>query len=285
MASFTRGANSPCPPRQGSLGSGRRSSMVAGLPDISKGIMSSETDLMELFPHVFTFTSLLLFVGPVVKTFQLATQPTVWHLVGSLPVDVGLSVAVMVVSAHLVHRLLRRASKVAIALGLLLPSLAMLVLANDLNKRAVVWNTQLAAEDCRPPSSKWDVERSWMVARDFYSQCAVPHRPGSSSRVKNPLIGECQGYDEAAKVNPLWHLLESSETKYGCGGWCTPAQPMWTARQGPIDACTDVLASQLAGEAIPAARQLYALSLMVFAGTSFLFVLFGPAMNARGIKW
>lgn len=256
------------------------------MPHDYDDIKISETDLLELFPHVFTFSCVLLFLGPALKVFQLAKQPAIRYLVGVFPSRCAISALVFMLAAHLVHRCLRRASKLAMILGLLAPSLLMTLFADRLFSRAVVWNNELVAEDCQAPSEKWDLELAWRKADHFYGLCI-------NSLVRSDQIDEgerrpittCEGYEDALHENQHWHFLEQVETQYGCGGWCTPAQPLWISRRGPIDACSTVIASQLQLEAIPDSRQLFTFSLAVFASASILFVLFGPDLKATGITW
>lgn len=240
-----------------------------------------QINMVELFPQMFTFVSLLSVSAPLLKTFSFAYDPGVVRWIGVGPmVATALSLLLVAVGAE-IHRRLGRPHKMAVVISLVGSSLVLVLVGNQALMNAYEYGDKFAASDCHSFTEKYEIERSWRSARDFYTDCQSLTWSGPY------LISDCPDYGSRLVENPDWRYLHELEKAYSCGGWCTPQPPLWTSqgKKAARDACGTVIGEVLETKVKYLSKQLVAYGLVVLAASVVFLILAGPSIREQGIRW
>lgn len=230
---------------------------------------------LHMLPEMFTFLCFLIFIPPHVTSIHVTMDPNVRFWMGDTLHIIALFLSPMlIIAGHIPYRLRGAPSKLAIVLSMIGPSIVFGILSNHILTKALNYGNQFAANDCKPPSEKFDLEESWRVARTFYAGCSVQE----DVNPKEYLIHNCIGYYERNSNNSAWQYLAQVEVKYRCGGWCALNQTLWTFNVAQ-DSCSTAISQVMSGKVVSKALQVVVYSIFLLALSSISLILLGPSLR------
>mmetsp|Transcript_107030 Transcript_107030/g.284795 ORF Transcript_107030/g.284795 Transcript_107030/m.284795 type:complete len:269 (-) Transcript_107030:38-844(-) len=262
------------PPGYSSFGQAGRLLYGSSLDD-----KDEEAFIRRCIPEAFACGCLLLFAGPVVKSFHLAYDPLVIRWVGDWPQVAALAPLFCVAWGYAMHRITRRPSKFAVLLSLLGSSVILAVMANRVGMASLELGDRMAASDCTTFPAKYALQREWKEASRLYTSCR-----SSSSVSASYVVQDCPEYAAQQQSHTSWAFLKLLEEVYGCAGWCTHAEPLWTLGKKE-DSCSSVTAFVMTAKIHPTANQVFVYSIVVLLFTSVVLFLAGPWLRDQGVEW
>lgn len=242
------------------------------------GAKDEDALFRRLLPEAFTCGCLLIFVGPMVKSFHLAYDPLVIHWVGDWPKLAAASPLVLVALGYSLHRARGRLSKAGVLLSLLGSSVVLGLMAHRLAMASLELGDRFAASDCTTFPGKSALERDWKEASRFHAACRT------SIQMESFVVQDCRGYEAERVQHPSWAFLKRLEETYGCAGFCTTERRLWTLGNAE-DGCSSVTAFVMSAKIHPTANQVFVYSVAVLLLTSLVLFLLGPWLRERGYEW
>lgn len=242
-------------------------------------------DVVRVFPMLFTFWSILVFIVPIIKVISLISDPSVHFWIGYL--DSRLAVIapfVFICFGHLLHRAKQVPDKWAVAVSIIASSIVMWFFANRVLQESYYKYNNFIAADCKTFNHKYELEESWQKAWGFYSNCFPSGAYANTTDHQRKLINECYGYEEELAKNSDWRYLQECEETYICSGWCEPGVPLWS-RRGPQDPCSRVVADVLGTKVRRLSRQVTGYCMVTGVTAAILIILMGPSFHKHGVQW
>jgi len=239
-------------------------------------------NLLEASPPAFALLCLLVFAPPAVKCFTLAFDMNVTHWIGNAPRVFAFLPLFLIVIAYLILLHRRVPSKWAFVLGLIGCSVVFAIFAYSISGTALSLSGMFSSTDCSTFQQKWNLERSWQAARDFYADCATS---GAATGVPAYPIEDCPGYTENLVSNPDWIYLGRLEDQYACGGWCEASQQLWTSFQ-VADPCSVAVAEVMRSKVQRLSTQVLVYDVAILGlASSVLIFIGGSAARTRSLDW
>lgn len=273
--------------------------------------------LLNVFPLAFLFILCLLFLGPTWATFRLESTAPVYYFSSHAGWGVVVVPLVILVS-YIVNARHGGPHKHAIIVGLLLPSLILMVCS--LVQFFFAWKmaSGLLDADCAALPAKQRLQDSWLAAQNVHDACfnatASNYKVTVQQLNQYFSITDCEEYagllsgapdassagngsaaagnSTAGSGSPVykrdWDYLQGLEEQFGCAGWCSQGEPIWTAATvtgGTRDTCSRAVAQALKDKVRPRSFQVFIASLLIMATCGVLFVVLMPLLRKNGLEW
>lgn len=237
-------------------------------------------DVLQIYPFTFAFLSTLVYLGAIIKMGQIADNFNVKQWIGTWPFFIAYLPIAFIVIAYFIHWSKRTPSKLAALIGLIGPSVLLFVGAYQVSSSAIKLSGAFGSNDCITSQPKYQMSVAWKAAESFMKTCKSPVKG-----FKPVTIDECSGYKDELKKHPDWNYLASIEGKTGCGGWCTPAKPLWVFSHGVQDPCSAAAGQALGTEVLHPAMQvaIYGVAVLFLATVGIAIV--GDKLGKQGIDW
>lgn len=234
---------------------------------------------------VTTTISLLLFMVPALTLIWVSTSPALEYWSATwLPML--LSIPVVILAVHF-YQVKFGANQSAVGVALVLPSVVLMFMLLDAESHAGLKSQELFSISCDAFPEKETLQLEWEAAHDFFDQCITDTAASNKGITKEVLtdnfsILDCTQYDEVyAKHASAWGYLSMLEEKYGCSGWCTPGQQLWS--HGPHkDSCSDAVAAAFTYFSGPRVYKAFCLVFLILASAGAFFPLCSPYLAAKG---
>lgn len=271
-------------------------------PELAPALLGAEPgrlQLQTLFPACFTFCAVVFYMWPVLATLDLANDPSVRYFIGNFATVVVAVPLLVILLAHLVHAQRGTPSKPAIVACLFLPSTLMLVINEYVLGASFDKASLLMSSNCTSFSGKAQLHKDWTIAYSNYTTCLnqTVQRNTSALTLNEAFqlyrFYECTEYPAAyLSHRGTWSYLRSLEETFGCSGWCTLANPLFTF-QAPDDTCSQAAAQVFSTKIQRVARQVIVYISAVLVGGSLTLIYYGPYIRRstarggvlEGVKW
>eukprot|EP00421_Protoceratium_reticulatum_P017190 CAMPEP_0168395330 /NCGR_PEP_ID=MMETSP0228-20121227/19989_1 /TAXON_ID=133427 /ORGANISM="Protoceratium reticulatum, Strain CCCM 535 (=CCMP 1889)" /LENGTH=197 /DNA_ID=CAMNT_0008408761 /DNA_START=262 /DNA_END=855 /DNA_ORIENTATION=- len=172
-----------------------------------------------------------------------------------------------------------RRSRPAVVLALVGSCLILVVLSERVMDRGRELASRFASGDCSGFPGKWELERGWQAAKKFHKECS------ESSKVMNPVMENCPGYEAQLGRHPEWRYLAGLEDRHLCGGWCSAHVQLWALGETPSAACSQRVGEALHMKAARVGTQLFIYGLLLLLITVAVLLQVGPVIRSLGVDW
>lgn len=265
-----------------------------GLAGLKKPI--DRLNILRIFPAMFTTVCAFLFVVPVWVVLGIESTTAVSYFSSSWRLVV-LVIPAIIVAVHLVHLKTGAPSRAAVFLGLVAPSVILLIVANSQYVMAADKTDKLFSGDCDAFPEKRALQRSWDAAYKLYAKCLE-----DTSRAQGIPVAElqarfrvedCEEYETGLHSTDRmsgetrerdWKYLKEMEETHLCAGWCYQGVQLW-AQSHHRDSCSVAVSSLFEHYVRPHASQVGAMMLAVLATSAILIVVLGPVLRHLGLEW
>jgi hypothetical protein len=243
----------------------------------------SNVDVVRLLPDFFTLWCLLVFLGPYLRSIYYTQDISVVYWMGPWPGFISSLAVLFIVIGAIMHWLTQVPSKVAVIISMIGAGLSLGLTADNIALNSYELRNIFMASDCRWSDQKYELEKAWESAFEFFVEC----RSASANRTTSyKVISDCPGYSVMlTKQAKNWNYLAELEETYGCAGWCYPSTPIWKTGNEIQDPCSPVVAQILTEKVIPFAKQVNVFGMVVSALTVVFLILMGGTMRQIGVGW
>lgn len=245
-------------------------------------------DVVKVFPDLFIFVCLLIFVFPFVKSCSLVVDVSVRFWVGEMFWVVTVLPLLLLLVGHAIHHKRKAPSKTAVVASLLGTSLVLGLTANHVVMRASDVGTLLASGDCSASDEKFEVEEAWQAAWRFWLECAYTDGGVISFGASDRGIHDCSGYEALRVEQPSWGYLQQMEETYGCAGWCAPGRLLWGGSAGFYDVrdhCSAVASEALSTKVLHLAVQVATSCMTTATLTAIFLIIESNSLRKYDIRW
>lgn len=236
------------------------------------------------FEAKLTFLMTILLFYPVCLLCLIHSKPSVQYWFGHWTIITAAGVVLWIVFCHISLKTgyIRRGLAAIVAIVVPAAALTGIVQVQAWQFREAA--AALVSSDCDSFLGKAKVQRAWQVAYDLKTSCtlALANATGApvedASRVLD--LHDCPDYPFLMqRLGKEFAFLEHMETNYHCGGWCTPARPIWMPY--PVqDSCSLAFGRALGGNISLLGIQITIYSLILLGSASLLLLLAPKSMAA-----
>jgi len=223
---------------------------------------------------------LVFFSVPVGALCYLAQRPSVGYWMNK-SAYIGLLVALWLLFCYqmLCRKSLRYTS--TMLLMTILPSTALIFVANYHLIQAEVVSTHLVTEDCFSFPEKANLQHAWEAAHTILVNCVAKRINETGAPLEQVVdvtfVHRCWGYEEALPSwRKEWAYLEDLEEQQQCAGWCTLDTPLWNRVSGRVykDRCSTAAAAVMRENVYSASVQVMTYCCILIVGFSIKLTAF-----------
>lgn len=262
-------------------------------PLLPKVQMQDEIDFVKMFPSMFTFSCLLVFLPPIMMTVQLGNDLNVVRWIGPW-CQFAVLIPFLFFFGHLIHIKMRHPYKPVVLGCLFIPCAVLLGLNDAVSTVASQKADQLLSRDCRNDNAKLHLEQSWLTAYKLYAICVAeafgtgPNRNATTSSglpLSTFRLQDCSQYTAEFKASEEdWNYLRQLEDLYSCSGWCNYEPSLWTSSR-TTDSCSRAVGQAFKAKVVRLSNQAMLYTVAVLVASSVMFIRIGPALHKRGVMW
>lgn len=265
-----------------------RASSYDDLPDIIKPIERSNVD--TLFASAFTLTCGLLFLLPTYLTMKNDLHPIAAYWSSGL-VWILLVIPTIIVGVHYVHVRKGGPHKVAVIVGIVVPSVLLLLFSNHQLAWALDRHDKLFSVDCDSFHGKRKLQQSWdaasMLLEKCYNETVTMHDSGLTvERLRSTFrIQDCDEYKIQLRHNYAdWTYLKMLEENFYCSGWCGFAPQIW-ANSVSKDSCAMVASVFFEDNVHHHSLEVCFMMVAAVLICAVALVFLGPILREKGYDW
>mmetsp|Transcript_45917 Transcript_45917/g.147544 ORF Transcript_45917/g.147544 Transcript_45917/m.147544 type:complete len:312 (+) Transcript_45917:173-1108(+) len=250
--------------------------------------LMQQLDVMRAFPTLFSLTCLVMFSMPIGIAYHLGLDEDVRYWGDGPMCGTALWLPLIFILAFYVHDRLQRPHKATIVISLLVPSVTLLLIGNELTAISAQGADQLFSADCDTSTDKRRLENSWQAAQSLFSgltwymdclqQTTTSHNLTLSRATELFRIQDCTEYAAAFPSHKDWQYLRFVEEEHKCAGWCSFGRKLWTDGEG-TDSCSTAVAQVLRSKVRRPAQQVVALSALALIGSAVGLVAVAPTLH------
>jgi len=245
-------------------------------------------NMVKVFPFFFSFSCLMIFLGPIWLIFHASQDTNVEYWIGEWCKAV-LVIPFFFVGAFFIQAQLKRPHKPTVLIATLLPAGILLVIGDALASIASDRADQLRSTDCDTFAQKRELQHAWDSAQQLYTKCLEDTVRSSNITMKQAKmafrIEDCSEYKIGFAMHPYeWRYLKQIEDEYQCSGWCHVAQPVFTKKE-VRDSCSVVVGAVFRAKIKGMALQVVSYDLFILMVVSIGNILAGPWLRRKGIDW
>mmetsp|Transcript_135481 Transcript_135481/g.377330 ORF Transcript_135481/g.377330 Transcript_135481/m.377330 type:complete len:264 (-) Transcript_135481:51-842(-) len=236
-------------------------------------------DLLRVFPMGFTFCCLILLGPPTIKCIDITFDPDFTFWCGRVPRVFTFLPLVFILIALWRHLIRKAPSRLAVSLGLLGSSVAVMVLAIFFLEEGTSRGSILLYASCSS-----ELERSWQRARALFAHCL--HTRHYAIDPITLSLNECPGYAEVELEEvESWQYFAQVEHRHDCGGWCQAGPQLWGLSFQDTTACSRAVGDVFVYRIKPIGLQLLLYSFTLLILTTLGMVAWGPRLRRLGLDW
>jgi hypothetical protein len=253
-------------------------------------VVPFERDLLESaklpFEAKLTFLTTILLFYPVCLLCLLHSKPAVRYWFGHWTIVTAAGVVLWIIFCNVALKTGYIRRGLAAIVAVVIPSATLAGVCQVQAWQFSEVSAALVSSDCSSFGEKAMVQRAWQVAFDLKVTCtlalanATGVTPQDASRVLD--MRDCPDYPYLAKkLGSEFAFLEHLEKNYHCGGWCTPARPIWRSTVKTVqDSCSLSFGRALGGNISLLGIQITIYSLILLGSASLLLLLAPKSMAA-----
>jgi len=245
-------------------------------------------ETLTMFPVAFTMTLSLLFIPPAYIVMRMAYNPAVGYFSGIGPIFL-IVIPFIIIGVHMVHVRKGGPSKYAVILGLMIPSILLVLISYGQYMTGKEKSEKFFSSDCNSSAEKKQLQDSWKAGYDLFLSCANSTAAYGLSTptqlMQNFRIQDCEEYrPKGSPHRANWEYLQYLEQANSCAGWCYHGQQLWS--KGPNkDSCSATVAAVYQLYVYPHAAEICFVMLAVFVFSALIAMFGSKMMRARGLAW